>query len=255
MNELLRLSRENIAETYLELGEKATGSRIALSPAFDLCLAPIDLSFCNFALRLRLDQHPNGPVEAAEELASHSRRKRTFRVFMTSGDTPPDAGPILASVGFGPSHSLVQMAATPNGSTNRIEWVECTEYPERLAITEFMVGQFFGRQGAGMRNHIISATVQSCHRLFKIERRNRIVAGVMLTGMESAVGLYNLCVQPAERKKGLGGTVVRSVLALASELGLPTCLQCDRSLERWYRSLGFGSIGMVQAFSYNASHF
>lgn len=255
MDELLRSSRDNIAETYLGLGAQAGTSEIVRTPAFEVCRAQVDLAFCNFAVRLRLDAHPEGAESAAEDLAAFARRRRSFRVFAATGDTPAEVSMQLDRAGFRPAHRLIQMACASSDSPAEIDLIECGTLFERHRVTEFMVSQFFGRQSQVMKSHIVTATVHSDHRLFRLEHAKKIVAAVMLTGMKDAVGLYNLCVLPSARHKGTGGAVVHSVLSLAAKLGLPTVLQCEPALEPWYKEMGFNSVGIVQAFSLNPSHF
>jgi len=250
---LQALSRENVAETYLKLGASAEGSMVALGPAFDMCTSNSGLSFCNFAVKLRLDQHPGGVRMAVRELVSKALQQRAFRVFVSSGDTPEDCRDQLVEAGFCVQHRLIELAALEPTGISSLDLMECSTLQEREEITAFMAQQFFGKDPGLLRKHIELGTVRSGHSLYRLELEGKLVGGVMLTGMKSAVGLYNLCIDRQFRRRGLGGQVVASVQRLASEMKLPVLLQCEPRLATWYERLGFATIGEIKALSIQTS--
>jgi predicted N-acetyltransferase YhbS len=71
----------------------------------------------------------------------------------------------------------------------------------------------------------------------------------MLVEDGSSVGLFNLCVRPELRRKGLGAKLVRAVQAAASATGKPVVLQCEPDLAPWYKTLGFEPVGTVEALT------
>ncbi|MEJ5172044.1 MAG: GNAT family N-acetyltransferase, partial [Fimbriimonadales bacterium] len=79
-------------------------------------------------------------------------------------------------------------------------------------------------------------------RLYSVFEGGRRVGAVMLHRTPRALGLYNLCVAPWMRGRGLGACIVRQVQTDACRAGVPVVLQCRSELVPWYRRLGFRSV-------------
>lgn len=257
MDNLAAIARQNLSETYMGLGECSEGGIAHRNEGFWYCESPVDLAFCNFALHLDLDRYESGCAGAMTRLRELSRFHSSFRVFAATGDSPSDVREVLSISGFRRQHGLVALGANPSGvaPNGGLALLEATDLDSRIDITKFMANQFFSRNSGRLRHHVVESTSRSSHHLFGVELNGQLVAGVMLTGMESAVGLYNLCVLPNLRRKGLGSQIVLKVSEIAFGMGIPVVLQCEPSLEGWYQRLGFRRIGTVEAFSFTPSLF
>ena len=114
---------------------------------------------------------------------------------------------------------------------------------DRAEVAAFMAGIFFEGQQPERRRAIEQATARALRcRLYSVLEGGRRVAAVMLHRTPGALGLYNLCVVPWMRGRGLGASIVRQVQTDASRAGVPVVLQCRAELVRWYRRLGFRTV-------------
>jgi GNAT superfamily N-acetyltransferase len=243
---LAYLGRQNVVWTYVELARALPGAIVERREAFVSCIAPISLSFCNFALDFDAARLAE-PEEIAhlDDLTEGCPSFRAFHLPYREDDPVPD---ILAARGWKCQHSLVQMGWTPEPGETGPPLRPCEARPERLAVAEFMVDQFFWRQEPDMKRIILEATVDSCHELWRFGEPD-IDAAVMTTRTAGSIGLYNLCVRRALRGAGLGSALVRSVQSMGREDAVPVVLQCDTVLEAWYRQLDFKKTGILESYA------
>jgi hypothetical protein len=120
---------------------------------------------------------------------------------------------------------------------------------ERRHVAGFMARQFFSRMPKQGRDAIAEATAAGSHTLWTVGPPRSPEAAVMLVEQSGAVGLFNLCVRPDLRRKGLGAGIVRAVQRSAAGLGRPVVLQCEPELAPWYARLGFEPVGTVEALT------
>jgi predicted N-acetyltransferase YhbS len=99
------------------------------------------------------------------------------------------------------------------------------------------------------RQGIAAATAASPHTIWVVGDGRDPTAAVMLVEQPEAVGLFNLCVAPESRGKGLGADLVRAVQSAASRTGRTVVLQCDDELAGWYSNLDFERVGSIGAFT------
>jgi len=243
---LAYLGRQNVVWTYIELARTLPAAVVERREAFVSCIAPINLSFCNFALDFdaaRLAEPGEG--ERLEELAVGCPSFRSFHVPYREDD-PVAAW--LASRGWKCQHSLIQMGWTLRDGEAGPPLRLCETDRERLEVAEFMVDQFFWRQEPDMKRVILDATVASCHGLWRYGDPD-IDAAVMTTRSAGSLGLYNLCVRRALRGAGLGTALVRSIQSMGREAGVPVVLQCEAALEAWYEQVDFKKTGILESYA------
>lgn len=237
------LVRGNALATYLGLVGAVDGSVVTRPRGFTLVRGPGPFSFCNFAAGFERDG------DVLDDLVENAEDCFGFYVFVMTGDEPSDLAVRLEGRGFERRHTLVGMhsdaAPVPDLPGARV----VTTQPERRKVAGFMAQQFFWRMPREARDAIAAATAASPHAIWSVGDPGAPEAAVMLVEDGAAVGLFNLCVRPELRRKGLGASVVRAVQAAAASAGKPVVLQCEPELEPWYGALGFETVGTVEAFT------
>ncbi|MCB0825572.1 MAG: GNAT family N-acetyltransferase [Armatimonadetes bacterium] len=241
-------ARENVIETYLELARAVPQSEIEWRSDYVVVRGPSSLSFCNFAARFEASHPVHG---LAEEIADLSHHWPGFWIFVTDGDRPTDLSERLIQAGFMVRQTLSQMIWEPDG----VEYEEFGQVMEGLVprreMARFMADQFFVRTPQSIRAEIAEATARSTHRLISVrDEIGAFLGGVMMSRTPNSVGLYNLCVSPQFRHKGMGSSLVREVQTQATALGVPVVLQCHGPLIEWYETLGFRTVGQLRAFTW-----
>jgi GNAT superfamily N-acetyltransferase len=243
-NELEAAASANLSRTYFALGLALPGSRRVTGEHFEACVGPTPHPVCNFAIWQGEDD-----ADAAS-LVHASDGFDAFHVYLLSGAGSENP---LRRAGMHLQYELVQMVANPGPQEGEpVPLLQADTGEARAAVARFMVDQFFPRQRRGFRTMVQQATT-SAHELplFFAAERNAIAAALMLCHSPEMVGVYNLCVSPGQRNRGLGSAMVRWAGDLAAAQGARVTLQCDRRLEPWYERLGYRRIGSVRVFGWS----
>jgi GNAT superfamily N-acetyltransferase len=243
------LARANLVTTYLALGSAVPGARLVAAGGFTLCTAPVELAMANFAMDFAETLSPVQLDGALRQIVHAARTHSALRVFDLPGPKPDGFLTALARAGLTLRHEMVQMCALEPAAGPVAKWTECGSRPEREAIARFMAGQFFPTLDAKRRKVVIEATAQ-LGRLFYSGRPEVPVAACTLVETEGAAGIYNLCVAPEHRRRGVGGAFVRASRQWAAETGRRTVLQCDPCLTGFYATLGFVANGWIGTYGF-----
>jgi N-acetylglutamate synthase-like GNAT family acetyltransferase len=236
--------RENLLATYLAIGRTFPGAVVRDTDAFTLLLSDLNHPSGNFAARLSLD-----PWSAAD-LRRLAASRDSFQVVALSEDAPEHLTELLRRAGFKVVHRLVSMIAHPREAKPEVGMAYCTEPEERLEAGRFIAEAFFSREPVPIRQAMAEAVANAPSLAVHSHiARERIVAAVTLSREADILGIYNLCVAPPQRGKGLGSAIVRWCLAQAAQEGRPACLQCTPALEPWYAHLGFTRSTAVTVWS------
>ena len=107
-----------------------------------------------------------------------------------------------------------------------------------------MADSFFGNRSAQFRQTVADCVVHAEGAELYEVGTGEIRAAAMLVRTGSMVGVYNLCVSPPLRGRGLGA---RFLAAVTASCELAT-LQCEKSLETWYARQGWRRIGNIRIF-------
>jgi hypothetical protein len=242
-----RVVRENALATYLGLVGAVEGAVVTRPMGFTLVRGPGHFSFCNFAAGFDVAE---GDVCAVIDLLDEqSRDCFGFYVFSMSGDAPSDFREQLRRRGYESRQGLVGMASEASPSPGVVSARVVADSEERRLVASFMARQFFWKMQKEVREAIAASTAASSHTVWVVGPARDPEAAVMLVEQPASVGLFNLCVRPELRRKGLGAGLVRAVQAAASASGLPVVLQCEPGLETWYKGLGFETVGTVEALT------
>lgn len=186
--------------------------------------------------------------EIVHEIDRWARLQPALRVYVLSGDEPDSIGESLTDIGFSLVNQMVQMAWFPVETLGREEWTPANCQDERRTIASFMVQQFFAMNAADFRNLVVETTTTGPHELWQIIDERSVVAAAMVSPSQTALGIYNVCVDSSLRRRGYGTALMRSAQIRAHHLQLPIVLQCDASLSEWYRELGFQVFGEMRTF-------
>lgn len=241
-------AHENLIHTYLGLGAAITGARPGRAEGVHWCSAPVSLGYCNFAIvEDGLADHVRDA--ALSRVQPMAMLNPVFRVFgLTSGSTASQREAFRLA-GFSRRHTMVQMAWHGRAPDVDLRLREAGRaVAERRDVARYMVSQFFARQERDVRQSIVDATTNSPHRLFAFGAPDDVQAAVMLSESPNAIGLYNLCVTPAHRSRGLGRKIVAAVQRLAAESSRAVVLQCEPALEPWYKRCEFARCGLADVY-------
>lgn len=246
--ELAAAGRENLIETYLELGRSVEGAKVERAAGLWVCTAPVNLAYCNFGIveEVQDAEALHRRIEVTARLAARVRPFRVFGLPIYPGHGLREA---FATHHLRLQHSLSQRAWRPVPVEAGVDPDEALTEEDRRAVAGFMVAQFFFRQNQDLRASIVGSTAESAHRLFALRHAGAIEAAVMVSESPRSIGLYNLCVAPRRRRAGLGKGLVSFVQRLAYEKKKPVALQCETALNAWYQRRDFVEIGPADVFS------
>lgn len=240
--------RENLLATYCSLADGNELTTVVTEEGYTSAHGPVHLSFCNFAAGF--DDTP-GHLGRMIALGERARRQSGLWVFVTDADRPVEINADLMAQGFVRRQRQTQMVATAPMARPGVKLIPAETPEARQDTARFMADQFFLRTGPLGRRDIASATARSDRALWRCEGQGGLLMGaVMMSESASAVGLYNLCIAPDRRGRGLGASIVATVQEFAADRGKPLVLQCDPPMEAWYARLGFADFGHVTAYTY-----
>jgi ribosomal protein S18 acetylase RimI-like enzyme len=239
--------RNNVCQTYLDLGRCSPGSVLDVSPSRSVCrCAQFRHPIANFAARFDLTD------EEVPAVASWARADQDFRIYVMTGDCPNDLRSRFEALGLAERYHLSGMVyrGPAADSTNLLSLASTTE--EIGGTARFMVDTFFWRSPKSVRKPLVDVLIASAsighEHYFWSDGLGPGVAAT-LTVYGDVAGLYNLCVRSDLRGRGLGASATMHIVAEAQQRGLDLVLQCDEGLVGWYRGLGFAVESQLFALS------
>lgn len=240
---LQELISKNILTTYLRVGLSVAGAQELESKCCRICLGPIDHPVCNFGIGL------SGGTGPLEDLLGVATMRPHFNVYLLPNEEGAELYQLLRSLGFRGFQQLVCLT----GSSIQGEGAPMAEQLQetgRRETSRFMVSQFMARAPLKHRNCVIDAisSAKDLH-LYRLASGRRTVGAVMVSETEQAIGLYNLCVAPSARGKGVGTSILKWASGYARSLGKHLTLQCEPPLQPWYEELGFQPIGNLRVLA------
>jgi ribosomal protein S18 acetylase RimI-like enzyme len=247
LSPFVELVRSNALATYLGLVASVEGSQVTRCQGYTLVEGQGPFSFCNFAAGFALECADVGAV--VESLRNHAEGRFGFYVFVMSGDEPGDLDSHLVRAGFEHRQRLVSMASTQVCTAEPVEAQLVANLEDRRSIAAFMARQFFWTMPDQAKEAIAAATAASGHTIWRVGGASEPEAAVMLVEQPDCVGLFNLCVRPELRSRGLGRSLVKAVQSASKLSGRPVVLQCSDDLTGWYSDLGFERVGHILALT------
>lgn len=234
------LAGANLVETYCQLALATPGSRLISERGFKASVGNVGHPVCNFAVDLDLDE------DSAKRLHAFAESHRHFNVYAMPGDEPANLRDLLEGVGFRLAYSLSHMIAEPRNEQSELQLEEARHPNDREDVAHFMVEQFFaGQTGEFRRTVARSTSMASSLNLYSFRRSGSIIAAIMT--LRQPGGVYNVCVAPEFRRRGLGTELVS--WALSEARGSMVSLQCEPRIRGWYEKSGFEAIGIVGVYS------
>ncbi|MCH8274801.1 MAG: GNAT family N-acetyltransferase [Armatimonadetes bacterium] len=236
--------RHNVSETYLALAGGIPDTHIVRSPAYWLCTSSFEHPIANLAVRLDLSPRD------ADELAHEARENPVLRIYVLPEDEPPHLRDMLRERNLADVHRLTGMVLE-QAPTKAEEVARRAEGPALDRAIRFIIDNFFWSTPGGTRDRLVEAVRSAVgvpHEFYVIEDDAGVLSAATLTLTGEVAGLYNVCVRPAERGRGIGSKVVLQLASAVRRRGLHLVLQCEPSLAAWYGGLGFESVGEAGVF-------
>jgi GNAT superfamily N-acetyltransferase len=233
---------QNLRETYFRIGAAGPDVETRECPEFAACRSPHRHPTCNFAV-VSLVQ-----PEVLVEVVRWGEASKPFNVYTYSGLDDPPLDDLMGRFGLRSSTMLLAMSGGVGRRHENIEWTIAEGAAERLAVTTFMAQQFFSVQPAAIRDVVALSTAHSGIPLASANLEGRVVGAVMKNSGPHELGIYNLCVSPNFRGKGIGTQMMEDLIVQAGEAGQTAALQCDRRLASWYERLGLETVGVVDVW-------
>jgi N-acetylglutamate synthase-like GNAT family acetyltransferase len=236
--------RQNVSETFIALALAVENTEVSRTPHYWLCRNSLHHPLANFAIHLDVTE------ESLGTLLQYARSYPHFRIYVLPGDSPGDLAARLVQRGLSMVSLLIGMHlnAPPVNPPPVARLARPDELPE---VSEFIVQNFFWNSPEPFRYAIREALTKAQavpHHFYVSTVEDQIVAAGTLTYTDGVAGLYNVCVHPRHRNRGLGSALVRQLSALATQEHRPLVLLCEPELRIWYQSLGFEEIGESRAF-------
>lgn len=227
---------DNVVRTYVALA--ATMPQVLITETDDavVSIAPFAHPLCNFAVVLS---------QAGLEVARQAGEGRPhFMTYVFDADLQPNV------LDFRLSQELTLMRVDEPAAGPALEPIEGKR--ERMLLGRFMASQFFSGHRLDLRERIAEANARATSLEFfgfHEDADHEIVGAATLHEVGSTVGIYNVCVAAANRRRGLGSLIVERLLGEIGRRGKSAVLQCDASLVRWYRRFGFRESGILRVWS------
>lgn len=233
------LARDNIAEAFLTFASAAPKARIARSEHYWQSTSSFKHPLANFAIRLNLQDHH------IDDLVEKARAHSFFRVHVITGDSPPTLLGLFESKGLTEaSHMKLMISRAAGLADPRVQ-----ELPPQDArqVAEFTVEQFFWTAQAQIRQRVTELAYAMARdprqTTYAIYGESGIQAAASVFYTDAVAGLYNVCVHPSSRGRGLGSAIVQHACHQAAFRREKIVLQCGESLVGWYQVLGFREAG------------
>lgn len=234
---------ENLRATYFALVEPMPRVQVIRNSGYDGCLGEFHHPICNFVVLNRDDPSTLG------EVAGLLRSRNYLNVYALHDSAESLWAEPLAEEGMESNQSLFVMASKGFLRSASVQMRQALEPAQRLRVARFMASQFFALHPSDVRDRIARATAAVDRlRLYEVVLGHSTVGAVMLHETGKTVGLYNLCVSPINRGRGIGSDIVRWVCEVAEAEGKSVALQCEARLRGWYESLGFEKIGTLEVY-------
>jgi len=236
--------RHCVSTTYIEIGSKAPRARVHSGQDYWICLSGVDHPIGNFAIRFNCEGLPKKAVEEAF-------RRPSFRLYTLTGDKPNNLQDRLVDIGLKRRYELTGMIVEPDSQSAEGMLSVATTPAEALEVAKFIAATFFWRSTRTVREQLATTMAASHpnHEFFSLRDQFGIMAAGTLTVDVEVIGLYNLCVRPDMRSKGVGTSIFRELGRLASARARHLVLMCDPDLVPWYSQRGCTDVGNLQAFS------
>ncbi len=241
--------RDNALATYLGLVQNIPGSVLTKSYGVTLVRGPGSFSFCNFAFVTEID--PIDIASVVDLLIKNMNECSSFCVFVFSTDTSQELIVRMHLSGFRVRQALKCLVSRHKGPGEDLDLFEHLEKEDRLAVSKFMAGQFFGWMSSDSRKTIALATALSPHRLLSVGPLDELEGATMLVESSGITGIYNLCVKEGRRGLGLGSKIVRTVQAQAGKIGCPVGILCEPGLVSWYQLQNFEQVGSIDVYCFD----
>lgn len=239
--------RLNVCETYFVLGSHAPGARAEKTPEMWLCQSDFAHPIANFAAHFDL----NGD-ESFYRVVAFAKAAPYFRAYAIPGDSPNAIASRFEREGLSPRYRLIGMeSASVNGNPESVVRL-VTDSVSITETAEFMVRVFFWKSPDSVKQPLAKLLAYSAlagHEFFQTKDEAGLEAAATLSITGDVAGLYNLCVRPDSRSKGIGSAIVRQLQQECRNRGLRLVLQCDEALVPWYAMLGFSEAAQVIAYA------
>lgn len=235
----ISLELENLAATYRSLASSVVDTRVIENEYGLLALSSTLHPLANFAIL----KDPNN----ADKILELIGEQRGIHVYSVGED------PIQTRFNLRPGYSLRLMRHTAEAiPTSKFEIRFAGSMQEREEIANFMVDQFFKRSSRQSQQLVAAATAngEGLNLVgFRTGFLGRLAAAAMLVPTERTLGLYNLCLAPSLRGKGMGTQILNAILMHGRELEKTVLLQCEGKLVPWYQRNGFSSSGVLKVWT------
>ncbi len=237
--------RLNVCETYLALGGLAPEAMVEKRPDRWQCLSPFCHPIANFAAHFDISDMGVAQIAAIAKGVPH------FRAYVTPGDSPRNLGELLEARGLSAKYRLTGMEATVYATSAPTVLCRALDGDSIRETARFMVDTFFWRSPESLRKPLVQLLKKSAangHE-FYFAGSDSIEAAATLSITGGIAGLYNLCVRPDCRSKGIGSDMVRQLSNICLQRAHRLVLQCDGALAPWYGGLGFSEGAQLVAYA------
>lgn len=236
--------RKNAICTYLALARHAPGSNIVRTPAYTLVSSLFDHPIAHFAADLDLDD------ASLEELVAIARKSGSFRIHVFPEDKPPDLSARLAQSGLSEIYSLVALEHRTRLDGRPTE-AKKADRQQLEDVVRFVISSFFWTSSVSTRealSEIMLAATEDWGEHYFVRMEGEIAAAATLIVTDNIAGIYNVCVKPDFRERGLGSMLISDLVAVSRSRGLQPTLQSDLELVSWYERLGFVPVSRINVF-------
>lgn len=238
----LRDAVDNLEFTYLQIGSRCEGARVKREAGWVECTSKLAHAAGNFVLIKEAER------ETIQLLERRHRSRNPCSFYVLPGPGQPAALDLMRRTWRREGDPLLLMANGRPSEVAPVKLRQAADFERRLEVTRFMTRQFFSRTSSAVRDAVALATARAEVELVEVGERS-IEAAAMVSISESAVGIYNVCVEASLRGRGIAVGMMEAILR-ENEGRRPTvALQCEARLVDWYRKWAFDVVGEIHMFA------
>ena len=234
-------------ETYFCLGLAGSETGTYADDGILGCMSANNHPVHNFCFAVR------PTTESVTRLRDLALIKPGYCVYMLPSLERPSHEEMLTRAGFVQSNELhvltFPMSASTNWNSPEETFTPVVGHAERLRFATMITALFFDNADPDFLSGLadVTASENGCE-LLAVHRASGVIGGIMLSRRDRTFGIYNIAVANRLRHRGIGTSMVRTLVKQGVAENRIVTLQCHKPLVPWYENMGFRRLTTVPIY-------
>ncbi|HMS57058.1 MAG TPA: GNAT family N-acetyltransferase [Fimbriimonadaceae bacterium] len=244
---LFSLSVSNFIGAYLALARAVERSTVVEAHQCIIVRSPVPHALGNFAICSSLDRTSAFEVWRASQDAS------VFQVYVPAEHECEQELLLQRGFEFQQSLELMVLREPITSPSVPLSILEIDSHG-RHSAADFMTRIFFKHQNGADRERTTKVISMASMPMYcawhplDVKTYRTIVGAMSVNLQDDSIGIYNLCVDGTQQRRGIGASMLAKFAQCNFVNGRPIVLQCNPNLLPFYQRLGFDSVGRVVIF-------